>query len=110
MSIVFRKCTCSDLTELKDFSRKTYFETFSDMNTPENMAAYLDKAFDEERLRFELSDPNSSFYFLYLDNTLAGYLKLNESIAQTDVHDAESLEIERIYIDKKFQKKAWDNT
>ena len=34
---------------------------------------------------------------------MAGYLKLNEAPAQTDVRDAQSLEIERIYVSKDFQ-------
>lgn len=32
-----------------------------------------------------------------------GYLKLNEALAQTDIHDKVSVEIERIYVRRKFQ-------
>ena len=46
---------------------------------------------------------NAAFYFLYWDGKLAGYLKLNEASAQTDLHDEQSLEIERIYVSKEFQ-------
>ena len=98
-----RPCTGEDLAVLRDFSRRTYFETFSKQNTPENMAAYLDDAFETEKLRRELEDANSAFYFLYRGETLAGYLKLNEAPAQTDLHDPDSLEIERIYVGKEFQ-------
>ena len=42
------------------------------------MAAYLDKAFGTEKLRGELENRDSAFYFLYCGGTLAGYLKLNE--------------------------------
>ena len=54
-------------------------------------------------MRTELSNPDSSFHFLYWDDRLAGYIKLNEAGAQTDVHDEQSLELERIYISKEFQ-------
>ena len=67
------------------------------------MAVYLDKAFAAEKIRAELSDENSVFYFLYRGGKLAGYLKLNEAPAQTDIHDEQSLEIERIYVSKEFQ-------
>ena len=73
------------------------------MNTPENMEAYLDKAYAPEKLRAELSDAHAAIYFLYWGDKLAGYLKLNESSAQTDIHDGDSLEIERIYVTKAFQ-------
>ena len=100
---LFRQCTMKDLSVLQSFSRKTFFETFADVNTTENMTAYLDKAFAPEKLRAELSDTVAAFYFLYWNASLAGYLKLNEAAAQTDIHDEQSLEIERIYICKDFQ-------
>ena len=76
------------------------------MNTPSNMRAYLEKAFDISKLRDELSNSGSLFYFLYAYEELAGYIKLNEYTAQTDIHDPQSIEIERIYVTKEFQGKG----
>jgi ribosomal protein S18 acetylase RimI-like enzyme len=73
------------------------------MNTPLNMKAYLDQSFNIDKLRGELSNSDSSFYFLYADRELTGYLKLNESPSQTDINDIRSLEIERIYVAREFQ-------
>ena len=87
MITLFRQCTIDDLDILPSFSRQRYFETFADMNTPDNMTAYLDEAFALEKIRAEQSDANAAFYFLYWDGKLAGYLKLNEASAQTDLHD-----------------------
>ena len=56
----------------KHFPEKTYFETFAAANTPENMAAYLDQAFETEKLRSELSNEYSSFFFLYLGRRAGG--------------------------------------
>ena len=72
-------------------------------NTPENMRAYLDCAFNISKLKAELSNLNSAFYFLYKDNTIAGYLKINNFPNQTDINDNSSLEIERFYILSEFQ-------
>ena len=49
MAVSFRECTLEDLEILQAFSRRFVFETFADMNTPENMAVYLDKAFAAEK-------------------------------------------------------------
>lgn len=103
MDLSFHLCTPDDLDLLLQLSRRTYEDTFAASNTPENMKAYLDRAFGADQLRHELMDPNSVFYFLYADRTLSGYLKLNEALAQTDVHDADALEIERIYVTKAAQ-------
>ena len=40
----------------------------------------------------------SEFYFIYSDNALAGYLKINYAPAQSDINDPDSVEIERIYV------------
>lgn len=103
MKLVFRLCVPEDINVLRELSKRTYFETFAAMNTPENMEAYLQEAFAAEKIRAEMEDVNSSFFFLYADGVLAGYLKLNEALGQTDIYDGTSLEIERIYVSKEFQ-------
>ena len=103
MNVVLRKCSADDFENLRELSIRTYYETFAHLNTAEDMAAYLEDAFNVERLTQEFYDPNSFFYFLYADGNLAGYLKLNEVPSQTDINDAESLEIERIYVSSEFQ-------
>ena len=103
MDLSLKPCTQGDFDTLRELSIRTYYETFAHLNTPEDMAAYLDEAFNAQRLSRELDNPDSSFFFLYADECLAGYLKLNEAPSQTDINDAASLEIERIYVSKEFQ-------
>ena len=103
MDTVFKKCTPEDFEELRAFSIRTYRETFAPLNTRENMDAYLESAFQADKFRRELEDPHSAFWFLSHDGRTAGYLKLNEASAQTDLKDPDSLEIERIYVAGEFQ-------
>lgn len=98
-----RKCTVQDLDSLCKISIETFYQTFADSNTEENMTAYLDSAYNKEKLYEELCNPDSSFFFIYVDESLAGYLKTNEYPSQTDINDVDSLELERIYILKDFQ-------
>lgn len=104
MSIKIKKCTLEDLHTLQDISYKTFNETFKDQNTPENMNAYLERAYNLKQLEKELTTISSEFYFIYLDKEIAGYLKINTNDAQTEEIDNESLEIERIYLKTTFQK------
>ncbi len=67
------------------------------------MKEYMDRAFNPDQLLSELKNPMSEFYFVTLDDVIAGYLKLNKDTAQSDIRDETSLEIERIYVDKEFQ-------
>lgn len=54
MSIILRQCTLEDFDVLHDLSIRTYYETFADMNTAEDMEAYLIQAFEISKLRNEL--------------------------------------------------------
>lgn len=103
MNLSLKKCSLKDIEILRDISIKTYYATFAEFNVKENMNAYLDAAFNFDKLFKEAQDKNSAFYFLYKDNVLTGYIKLNVAPSQSDINDSDSLEIERIYILKEFQ-------
>ena len=85
--------------------RQTFFETFSQTNTEENMQKYLEESFSSNKLLEELDNPNSQFYFAKYNDEIVGYLKLNFGHSQTELNDNEALEIERIYVLKDFQGK-----
>ncbi len=104
MTIKIKQCTLKDLHKLQEISYETFNETFKDQNSPENMKAYLEKAFNVKQLEKELSHPSSTFYFAFYQNDVAGYIKINTHDAQTEKMGDETVEIERIYIRSKFQK------
>jgi ribosomal protein S18 acetylase RimI-like enzyme len=106
MELSIIKCEPGDLITLQSLSRRTFGTTFQHLNTPENMKAYLDEAFSTEKLRVELANEDSEFYFLYADGALVGYIKINAFRAQTDINDPSSLELERIYVTPEFQGKS----
>ncbi len=97
-----RKLNITDLENLQKLSVKTFRETFEEVNTEEDMQKYLDENLSEEKLKSELENPNSEFYFAENDNQILGYLKLNFGNAQTENQGNETLEIERIYVLKEF--------
>lgn len=104
MTINIKKCNVKDLRKLQEISYETFYETFKHQNTPENMNAYLEKAFNLKQLEKELSTISSQFYFVSFNDEVAGYLKVNTKDAQSEKMGDESLEIERVYIRSKFQK------
>jgi diamine N-acetyltransferase len=104
MEVNITTCSTEDLQILRAISKETFNDTFKDQNSPEQMEAYLEKAFNSEQLEKELLNPSSHFYFVYVNNEVAGYLKVNTNDAQTETMDDESLEIERIYIRKDLQR------
>ena len=105
MEIIITKITENEISELQEISKKTFSETFAQNNTEESMAQYLETGFATEKLRAELNDNNSEFYFARLDDQVIGYLKINTGSAQTEIKGDNGLEIERIYVSKDFHGK-----
>ncbi|WP_323704474.1 GNAT family N-acetyltransferase [Mammaliicoccus sp. Dog046] len=101
---MIRACILSDINELTQIAYQTFDETFREQNKKENIDQYLANTFTEDRVLKELENPNSFFYFIYHNESLAGYLKLNIKGAQTERFGDNKLEIERIYILNQFQK------
>lgn len=104
MTVEIRACSREDLQKLQEISIETFNDTFKDQNSPDNMRAYLERAFNAKQLEDELSNSCSDIFFVYYNEELAGYLKVNRDGAQSEQMSDASLEIERIYIRKKFQK------
>ena len=50
MTINIKKGTLEDLYTLQEISYETFNETFKDQNSPQNMSAYLEKAFNLKQL------------------------------------------------------------
>lgn len=103
MTIQIVPIQTSQAATLLDLSLRTFNDTFSDQNTPENMEAYVSEAFQLNKLEKELANPDSNFFFIYTADQLAGYLKVNINDAQTEDIAENALEIERIYVDSAFK-------
>ena len=95
--------TLNDLEALQNIGIQTFIETFASVNTKEDIDAYIASGFDSAKLTAEVNNPDSQFYFINIGKKPIGYLKVNFGVAQTELQDTESLEIERIYVLKDFQ-------
>ncbi|MFA6246028.1 MAG: GNAT family N-acetyltransferase [Mucilaginibacter sp.] len=103
LSVEIKQVTIADIDTLLNLSRQTFFDAFAHLNNAADMENYAANAFTIQKFEDELSNPDSRFYFAVIDNTIAGYLKLNYKTAQTELRDPNSLEIERIYILQQYQ-------
>jgi len=105
-NLQLRKAVETDLINLQNIGKLTFFETFSADNSVQNLKTYLESAFATEKVKSELSDKNSEFYFAEIHNKIIGYLKVNFGDSQTEIKSKKSLEIERIYVLKEFHGKS----
>lgn len=103
--IEITKIDLNEIEQLQIIGKETFFETFAEGNSEENMKKYLEESFTNELLKTELTNPNSEFYFARMDNNVIGYLKINFGNAQTELKNNKAIEIERIYVLKEFHGK-----
>lgn len=104
-NITIQKATSNDIELLQNVGRETFKETFSSSNTEENMKKYIKEGFSFEKLTDELNNKNSEFYFALSEKEVIGYLKVNFGQSQTELQDNTAIEIERIYVLKKYHGK-----
>lgn len=103
--VEIKKVTIVDIGKLQNIGRQTFYETFAEANTEEDMQNYLNENFSATKLEAELINPDSEFYFATINKKVVGYLKINFGQAQTELKGNNALEIERIYVLKEFHGK-----
>lgn len=104
--LTFQRCGPEHLAALRELSIQTFHDTFSHLNSEENMRAYIETAYAGEALAAELANPASAFYFAFDGKRIAGYIKVNDAPAQTELNDPDTLELERIYLRREHQGKG----
>jgi len=95
---IIQPVTHQDLPALQKIAKETFIEAFGPDNTQRNMDIYVAEAFNATKMAAEITNPNSQFYFLKIEEQVIGYLKLNKGDAQTETVEGNALEVERIYI------------
>lgn len=104
-NLKINKASITDIDAIVNISRKTFCETFAKDNSEENMQLYLAENVTVQKLTEEINHSNSEFYLVSNEAEVIGYLKVNFGNAQTELHDKQSLEIERIYVSAAFHGK-----
>ena len=97
MTLDVRMAVPGDASRLAELARETFIAAFSDYNTPANMSAYVDTAFNEGQILEELSDSASTFLWAEQTGIPAGYAKLHRGSHSEAIAGPRPVELERIY-------------
>jgi ribosomal protein S18 acetylase RimI-like enzyme len=103
MNLTFEICEINDLEALQKIALKTFIDAFEKYNNPIDFKEYLDSAFSKRQIKNEILNQNSKYYFVFSDQLLVGYFKINEKDAQTESFEQATMELERIYVLKSYQ-------
>jgi GNAT superfamily N-acetyltransferase len=106
--IKMRKATIKDAEMLADLAYKTFWDAFHDHpeNAPEDLADYMQKAFNIEQIRREISDENSIFLIAEIENEPAGYARLIIDSTEHGISSTKPIELNRLYSKQEFLGKG----
>ena len=103
VSVKLTPCAANDVDKLSAVSAATFTETFVEYYSSEDFDAFLRKAYAPGTLAEEIANLGSTFYFVRVDGEIAGYMKINVGEAQSEDVMPDALEVERIYVLKRFK-------
>jgi len=97
-TLTIRYAEAADAKMLAEVGGQTFYNAFAKDNKPEDMAAYLAKAFSVEQVAKEIADEMTIFLIVELDSQTTGYAKLRVNEAPACVKGDNPIELERFYI------------
>jgi ribosomal protein S18 acetylase RimI-like enzyme len=103
--VEFRKLGVDDAELLSELAIQAYSDHYLHLWYDQGKW-YIHRCFTVKALRAELSDANTLFYFALYNQVPAGFLKLNINTSLNGEEDKNALELERLYLRKKFVGKG----
>lgn len=91
-----------DCELLAILGRRAFYEAFGAFNDPDDMQAYLDLAFDKEKIREQLEDRANTFFIASINDQPAGYAKLKRGATVPELENENVIQLERIYALQDF--------
>jgi len=91
-----------DAKLLAELGARTFADSFSADNTPEDMAAYLARSFSPEKQAAEMAETGTVFLIAEVDGQPVGYTRLREGDVPECVGGLRPVEIVRLYAIKEM--------
>jgi len=105
--ITYIKATVSDAALLTELSRAIYKEHYLHLWHPGGAAWYMDEyAYAGHKIKNDLIDPGIEYLFAVEKDVYLGYMKLVLNATLPGYESIDALEVERIYLYKKFTGKG----
>ncbi|MEJ7740757.1 MAG: GNAT family N-acetyltransferase [Chitinophagaceae bacterium] len=95
--ITLRLATTRDAETIAAISRKTFYDTFAEFNTAEDIRIFLNEQFTKESLIKEVGVRYNTFFLAYQGHDVAGYVKLRDHLIPRELKGEQAMEIARIY-------------
>jgi len=95
-----RHASAADAATLAALAERTFRDTFTEVNTPENMAAHAAASYGIDKQRAEIESDRIRTLLVELDGVVAGYAQLRNGHHPDCVSAENAIELWRFYIDR----------
>jgi diamine N-acetyltransferase len=103
---LIRAASAADVGMLTEFARGSFHDAFAQMNSPENMEAYMSENFTPQKFSAQLADPRATFLIAEIEATPVAFAKLFNGDIPDCVEGFAPVELERFYVDRQFHGKG----
>jgi len=91
-----------DASVLAELGRKTFYDSFIDFNTEQDMDAYLSEHYSQEIQLSEIQDPETVILIAEQDGVPVGYAQLKGRSNGDGVAGTNPMELQRIYSIREY--------
>ena len=95
--LTIRFATEKDAELIADLSRQTFFDSFAEHNSKENMDKFMTEQFTRQKLINEVAQPWHIFFLAFRDEQPVGYVKMRDASVPLHLVSQPCIEIARIY-------------
>ncbi len=99
--VQIRKADFSDAEMIADLSRETFYHTFAEFNTKEDMDKFLIEQFSKQKLMAQVTEEGNIFLLAYVGDQPAGYVFIKENTHEA-LGNKNAIEISRLYARTSF--------
>jgi ribosomal protein S18 acetylase RimI-like enzyme len=103
IELSIRRAAIADLKLLVVLGVTTCYEAYFELDPSKDLADYCARAFNEEQMKTEIEDANSTFLIAELNGRAVGYAKLREGKKIECMAGRNAVEVQRIYVLEKVK-------
>ena len=107
-NLIIRYGATEDSEMLTDLAWTTFWDAFHDnpKNAPDDLADYMNSAFNIRQIETELADENAIFLIAEIENEAVGYAKLLLNSIEPEITAKKPIELNRLYSKQEFLGKG----
>jgi len=102
-NLQIRRAVTEDALLISSLSGVTFYDTFNDTCTEEDIKGFIETFFNVELVSKELQDANDFYFIAFINEKAVGYIRMKEEESDVEIiNKYRGIELKRIYVLKEY--------